>query len=634
MFHIKSTSDYHQQYQLALDNPEQFWGDIASHYVWFEKWKQVMDCDLSKGAIQWYLGGKTNMSYNCLDRHLDRYADKTAIVFEPNNPGDQTQKISYRELFNQTCQFAQFLTAQGVQRGDRVCIYMPMIPQAIVAMLACTRIGAVHCVVFAGFSEKSLAGRINDCGAKILITSDLLFRGEKTINLLDIVKETLHHCDTVASVVIYQRSKDTTAAQLPSRVKTIIWQNEVGQYPHEQTATAMDAEDPLFILYTSGSTGQPKGLLHTTGGYMTYTGYSFRNVFQFAEDDIFFCSADIGWITGHSYLVYGPLLNAATVLMFEGVPTYPDASRFWKIIEKHRVNIFYTSPTAIRTLLQKGDGFVEGHDLSSLKILGTVGEPINEEAWEWYAEKVGQNKCPICDTWWQTETGGIMLSSLGGITESKAAYTGRPLPGIVPILLNDQGQEITQPDEQGNLCFRQGWPSMARTIYGDHNKYLDTYYNRYRGNYFSGDGAFRDADGLYRVTGRIDDMLNVSGHLLGTAEIENAIDSHEEVSEAAVIGIPHDIKGETIVAFVIAKHTPTKPNLEDEIVELVRKNIGPIAKPEKIYVVPGLPRTRSGKIMRRVLKKIITKQKDLGDTSTLANPDIVTQLTALFAHTQ
>jgi acetyl-CoA synthetase len=622
MFYIKSKADYQQQCKAAIDNPEKFWGEIAENFFWFKKWKKTSNCDLKKAQISWFESGKTNLAYNCLDRHLEKNADKIAVIWEGNDPKEKIEKITYRELHQQTCQFSNLLLAKGIKKGDRVAIYMPMIPQALVAMLACARIGAIHCVVFAGFSAKALADRIKDSEAKMLITADLLFRGDKKIELFEIAKEALLSCPLVEKVVLFSRDKSPQSSQ-----KVIIWQDEIKKYSSENKAEILDANDPLFILYTSGSTGKPKGILHALGGYMTYAGYSFKNVFQYQENEVFFCSADIGWITGHSYLTYGPLLNGATILMFEGVPTFPTASRFWQVIEKHKVNIFYTAPTAIRALMQKGDEFVSGFDLSSLRVLGTVGEPINEEAWQWYFEKIGNKKCPITDTWWQTETGGIMIASLAGIVDSKPAHAGFPLPGIVPTLFDDQGKEISEAEKVGNLCFKQAWPGMAHGVWRDEEKFFKTYYEQFPGNYFAGDGAFKNKEGLYRIIGRCDDVIKVSGHRLGTAEIENAINAHEAVFESAVIGVPHDIKGEVIYAFVIAKNAAE--NLDKEISKLIEKEIGAIARPEKIYIVPDLPKTRSGKIMRRILKKIIAGEKDLGDISTLVNPDIVTQLQKL-----
>lgn len=620
MFHIKSKADYIQQYQASIADPQKFWGEIAQEFSWFEKWSEVANCDFVKAQFQWFKDAKTNISYNCLDQHLERRADKIAIIWEANDPNEKSQKITYKELHEQTCQMANLLSARGIKKGDRVCIYLPMIPQAVVAMLACARIGAVHCVVFAGFSAKSLAGRINDSAAKMLITSDVLFRGEKKIELLEIAKEAAEHCNSVAEILVFKRSKQNISGE-----KILLWQDEIVKYSTSHQAEICDAEDPLFILYTSGSTGNPKGILHTTGGYMVYAAYSFKNVFQYAENDIFFCSADIGWITGHSYLVYGPLLNAATILMFEGVPTHPTPSRFWQVIEKHRVNIFYTAPTAIRALMQRGDDFVAGHDLSSLKTLGTVGEPINEEAWQWYYDKIGNKKCQIVDTWWQTETGGVMISSMASVFDSKPSYAGLPLPGIMPCLFDDYGQKISQNNKAGNLCFAQGWPGMARGVWGDQDKFLKTYYAQFPGHYFSGDGALVSDDGLYRIIGRTDDVIKVSGHRLGTAEIENAINSHELVAESAVIGVPHEIKGEGIHCFVIVKKAPGTL-MPQVISDIIVKEIGAIARPEKIYLVADLPKTRSGKIMRRILKKIIAGEEELGDISTLVNPDIIQQI--------
>lgn len=619
MFHIKSKADYDQQYQASITDPKNFWSKIAENFFWFKKFSKVSNCDLSKAQIEWFSDGQTNIAYNCLDRHLERSGDKVAIIWESNDEHEKSQKLTYKELHEQTCQLANLLIAKGIKKGDRVAIYMPMIPQSVIAMLACARIGAVHCVVFAGFSAKSLASRIHDCGAKILITADLLFRGDKKIELLEIAKEAAAECSSVAEILVYKRGNQNISGE-----KISVWQDEIKKFSNENKAEICAAEDPLFILYTSGSTGKPKGILHTTAGYMVYAAYSFKNVFNYQENDIFFCSADIGWITGHSYLVYGPLLNAATILMFEGIPTHPTPARFWQVIEKHKVNIFYTAPTAIRALMQKGDSFADGHDLSSLKTLGTVGEPINEEAWQWYFEKIGNKKCPIVDTWWQTETGGIMISSMSGVFDSKPAHAGLPLPGIVPILFDDSGKKITEKNKVGNLCFSQAWPSMARSVWGDKEKFFKTYYEQFSNHYFAGDGAFQSDDGFYRIIGRTDDVIKVSGHRLGTAEIENAINSHEKVTESAVIGIPHEIKGEAIYAFVITKNST--PDLEKEITAIIQKEIGAIAKPEKIYLVSDLPKTRSGKIMRRILKKIVAGEEDLGDISTLVNPEAVEQL--------
>jgi acetyl-CoA synthetase len=625
MFQVKSKDDYLSQSKAAIADPDKFWGEIAEEFSWFEKWDKVSNCNLEKAQISWFEGGKTNLSYNCLDRHLEKNGDKVAVIWESNDPAEDSQKITYRELHKQVCQFANLLIANGIEKGDRVCIYMPMVPQGLLAMLACARIGAIHSVVFAGFSARALADRIKDSQAKMVITADLLFRGDKKIELFAIVKDALVECESVEKVILLQRGSEVDQGQLTQQL--LIWQDEIKRHSTENAAEVLDSEDPLFILYTSGSTGKPKGILHSTGGYMTYAGYSFQNVFQYQEGEVFFCSADIGWITGHSYLAYGPLLNGATILMFEGVPTYPTPSRFWQVIEKHQVNIFYTAPTAIRALMQKGDKFAEGFDLSSLRVLGTVGEPINEEAWQWYFDKIGNGKCPITDTWWQTETGGIMIASLAGVVDSKPAHAGFPLPGIVPTLFDDAGNEVLESGKTANLSFKQAWPGMARSVWGDREKLFKTYYEQFPGNYFAGDGAFKTADGLYRIIGRTDDVIKVSGHRLGTAEIENAVNQHKFVSESAVIGVPHNIKGEVIYVFAIT--VGTSENLEKEISKLIEREIGAIARPEKIFITADLPKTRSGKIMRRILKKIIAGEKNFGDVSTLVNPDVVNQLQKL-----
>ncbi len=622
-FKIESEADYNEQAKKAANDPQSFWANIARNFVWFKEWNQVLKFDFKEAKTTWFVGGKTNIVVNCLDRHLDKKANDVAIIWEANDPKTPSKSITYQELFDQVCQFANLLLAKGIKVGDRVCIYMPMIPEAAVAMLACARIGAVHSVVFAGFSAVALQGRIKDCGAKMLITADYLYRGDKNLRLFDIANEALQGCDGIENVVVYKRADE----EIICDKNLIIWQDEIVKYGKENKAAMMESEDPLFILYTSGSTGKPKGVLHSTAGYMVYAAYSFTNVFDYQENDLFFCTADVGWITGHSYLVYGPLLNGGKILMFEGVPTFPTPSRFWQIIDKHKVNIFYTAPTAIRALMHKGDEFangdIQGFDLSSLKTLGTVGEPINEEAWHWYDQKIGKGKCQIVDTWWQTETGGIMISSLAGKTTSKPAFAGLPLPGIVPVLLDENCQEINKPNIIGNLCFKHPWPSIIRSIWGDHKKCFDTYFKSFPGYYFSGDGAFKDENGLFRITGRVDDVINTSGHRLGTAEIENVINMHNLVSESAVIGYPHDIKGEGICAFVIAKNVGDE--IKVEILKLVERQISAIAKPDKIYIVPDLPKTRSGKIMRRVLKKLIAGE-DLGDVSTLVNPDVVKNL--------
>jgi acetyl-CoA synthetase len=622
-FKINSIANYQEQSLKAISSPQSFWADIARNFVWFKEWDEVLKYNFLEGKTNWFKGGKTNIVSNCLDRHLEKKSNDIAIIWEANDPKTPSKSITYQELFEQVCQFSNLLLANNIKSGDRVCIYMPMIPESLIAMLACARIGAVHSAVFAGFSAMALKGRIEDCGAKMLITADYLYRGDKNIKLFDIANEALQGCQSIENVIVYKRSQEKISCDK----NLLIWQDEIGKYSKENKAAVMESEDPLFILYTSGSTGKPKGVVHSTAGYMICAAYSFVNVFNYEDNDLFFCTADIGWITGHSYLVYGPLLNGGKILMFEGEPTFPTPSRFWQIIEKHKVNIFYTAPTAIRALMHKGDEFTQGFDLSSLKTLGTVGEPINEEAWHWYDEKIGQKKCPIVDTWWQTETGGIMISSLSGKTSSRPAFAGLPLPGVIPVLLDDDGKEINKSNVVGNLCFKQPWPSIIRTIWQDHKKCFDTYFKRFSGYYFAGDGALKDENGLFRIIGRVDDVINTSGHRLGTAEIENVINMHILVSESAVIGYPHEIKGEGICAFVISRNS--NQNIKEEILKLVEKQISAIAKPDKIYIVSDLPKTRSGKIMRRVLKKLINGEEDLGDVSTLVNPDVVESLKRL-----
>ena len=620
-FHITSQVEYDNQYDFSKKNPEKFWDDIANCFQWSKKWSETVNYDLENGKVEWFKGAKLNITTNCLDRHLNgTKKDDIALIWEPNNPNDQVVKITYQELYNKVLQFARLLKDKNVQKGDRVSIYMPMIPEAIIAMLACARVGAIHSVVFAGFSANSLANRINDCKSKILITADELYRGEKTVPLLEIANEALADCDSITNVIIYKRSNREISTKKPY----IIWQDEIVNYASQCEAEIVESSDPLFILYTSGSTGKPKGVVHNTAGYMVYTAYSFQNVFQYQDKDRYFCTADIGWITGHSYLVYGPLLCGATIVMYEGVPTYPNPSRFWDIIEKHQVNIFYTAPTAIRALMQKGDQYVKNYQLNSLKTLGTVGEPINKEAWEWYHNNIGKGRCPIVDTWWQTETGGILISSLAGVTKERATFASLPLPGVFPTILDNSGAEIEQYDQTGNLCFKFPWPSMLATTWGDHDRCVDTYYKRFKGYYFSGDGCFKSSDGFYRITGRVDDVINVSGHRFGTAEIENAINMHEDVTESAVIGIPHEVKGEGICAYVISNKNAHVT--QDDITNIITKWIGNIAKPDKIFFITDLPKTRSGKIMRRILRKIAINDNNLGDTSTLINPEIITEL--------
>ncbi|NQY00012.1 MAG: acetate--CoA ligase [Flavobacteriaceae bacterium] len=619
---IRSLEAYQKAYQESIECPADFWASIAEQFVWRKKWDKVLDYDWLKPTTQWFLGAQLNITENCLDRHLVTRPDQTAIVWEPNDPNEPSQQISYKELHSQVCSFANVLKNNGVQKGDRVCLYMPMVAELAVAVLACARIGAVHSVVFAGFSSSALAVRINDAQCKVLLTADGGFRGHKITPLKDIADEALKTCPSIQKVIVYQRTRQNITWN-PSL--DVWWHEELQKVNNHCPAEPMDAEDMLFILYTSGSTGKPKGMVHTCGGYMVYTAYSFQNVFQYQEGDMYWCTADIGWITGHSYIVYGPLLSGATTLMFEGVPSYHDFGRFWEICEKHKVNQFYTAPTAIRALAKYPVELVTKYDLSNLKVLGTVGEPINEEAWHWYDQHVGKHRCPIVDTWWQTETGGIMISSLAGITADKPTFATHPLPGIQPVLLDQQGNEITATKAEGILAIKHPWPSLARTIYGDHKRYKDVYFAAYPTYYFPGDGALRDAGGNYRITGRVDDVVIVSGHNLGTAPIENAVNEHEKVVESAVVGFPHEVKGNALYAYVTTyDDVVPSADLTQEIKEIVSKTIGPIAKPDKIQFVKGLPKTRSGKIMRRILRKIAAKDtSNLGDVSTLLNPEVV-----------
>lgn len=628
-FKITSLEQYKIACKKAAENPDKFWAEIAKNFYWQKDFEQVCEYDFKKPLVKWFKGGQTNIVYNCLDRHIKNgKGSDVAFICEPNEINESAQKISYQQLFEQVCQFANLLEAQGVKKGDRVCIYMPMILEGVVAMLACARIGAVHSIVFAGFSAKALAGRIQDSQAKILITAEVLNRGDKTIKLYDIACEAVEECDSIEKIIVYSQEKIEH-----EKYEIINWQSEVKKYDKNHECVFVESNDPLFILYTSGSTGKPKGVVHTHGGYMVYAGYSFQNVFGYENGDVFFCSADIGWITGHSYLVYGPLLQKATSIIFEGTPFYPTPSRFWQIIQKHKVNIFYTAPTAIRALMQKGDKFAEGFDLTSLKTLGSVGEPINLEAWNWYNEKIGAKKCAIADTWWQTETGGILITSLAHVIKSKATFAGLPLPGVEPMLLNEEGQEIQEPNKAGNLVFKKPWPSLFQGVFGDDKKYLENYFKQFEGFYLAGDGAYKDEEGFFRIIGRVDDVIKISGHRLGSAEIENAINLHEDVAESAVIGFPHEIKGEGICVFVIKKKIVklSDEELHDEIMRLIVNEIGSIARPEKIYIVDDLPKTRSGKIMRRILKKIVNHESDLGDISTLLDPTIVEKVKKLVA---
>jgi len=621
---IKTLSGYFHEYQKSVTNPVTFWEQQAESFYWRKRWDCVLDYSFEKPRIEWFQNGKLNITENIFERHLFTRQNQEAIIWEPNNPEEANVVLTYGELFSKVKIFANVLLAQGIKKGDRVAIYMPMIPELAIAMLACARIGAVHSVVFAGFSASSLADRINDSGAKMVITSDEAYRGSKTIPIKKVVDEALLSCNTVASVIVKKR----TGGKIEMNPKRDFWWDEVIEgISDENIAEEMDSEDMLFTLYTSGSTGKPKGLVHTVGGYMVYTMYTFLNVFQYHQGDIYFCSADIGWITGHSYIVYGPLLAGAKTLMFEGVPTWPDAGRYWDIVDKYKVNEFYTAPTAIRALMAEGLEHVEKRNLESLKVLGTVGEPINEEAWHWYHDHVGKNRCPIVDTWWQTETGGILISPLASITPTKPSYATLPLPGIQPVIVDNEGNELRRKSVEGNLCIRFPWPGMARTIYGDHERFVQTYFSTFKGMYFTGDGVKRDEDGYYRILGRVDDVINVSGHRMGTAEVENAINEHPRVVESAVVGFPHEIKGQGIFAYVVCNdmdETTSEEGIKHSIEIGVRNIIGPIAKPDKIVIVKDLPKTRSGKIMRRILRKIASNDyNNFGDTTTLLNPEII-----------
>lgn len=620
---IKSLEEYNSAYQKSVESPEKFWAEQAETFTWREKWTNVLNWNFEEPSVKWFEGGKLNITENCLDRHIAERGDQVAILWEPNDPDGKVKEYTYKELLSEVCRCANGLKSMGIEKGDRVVFYMPMVPELAIGVLACARIGAVHSVVFAGFSAQALADRINDATAKAVICSDYNKRGAKNIPVKKVVDDALDKgCPSIETVLVHRN----TGEQIKfDREIDKWWHEECDRQTNICEPEIMDAEDMLFILYTSGSTGKPKGVVHTCGGYMVYTCYTFKNVFQYQEGDIYWCTADIGWITGHSYIVYGPLLAGATTMMFEGVPTYPDAGRFWKICEKHKVNQFYTAPTAIRALMAKGDDIPAKYDLSSIKMLGSVGEPINEEAWHWYDKNIGKGKAPIVDTWWQTETGGIMITPLPGITDTKPTYASYPMPGIQTLLMDADGNEVKGNNVEGLLCVRFPWPSILRTTYGDHARCKQTYFATFEGMYFTGDGARRDEDGRIRVIGRVDDVINVSGHRMGTAEVENAINEHENVIESAVVGYPHDIKGQGIYAYVIVDDIGGgKENLTDEIKAVVTKEIGPIAKPDKIQVVPGLPKTRSGKIMRRILRKIASGDTSgLGDTSTLLNPEIV-----------
>jgi acetyl-CoA synthetase len=624
---IRSFEAYQEAYRKSVEDPEGFWATIAEDFVWKKKWDRVLEWDFTKPEVKWFNGAKLNITENCLDRHLAERANQTAIIWEPNSPKDEAKHITYKQLHEEVCRTANMLKAHGVKKGDRVCIYLPMIPQLTYAALACARIGAVHSIVFAGFSAKSLADRITDAGCTIVLTSDGGFRGDKVVHLKDIVDQALEQCPGVKRSLVY---KHTNVSIKMQEGRDLWWSDEIQKVNAVCDAESMDAEDMLFILYTSGSTGKPKGMVHTCGGYMVYTNYTFRTAFQYTAGQVYWCTADIGWITGHSYILYGPLSAGATTVVFEGVPSWPDASRFWQVVERHKVNIFYTAPTAIRSLQHAPLSFIEGRDLSSLQVLGSVGEPINEEAWNWYDKYIGKGNCPIIDTWWQTETGGFMISPIAHVTKLKPAHATLPLPGVQPAIMNESGIELTNTETEGRLTIKFPWPGMARTIYGDHQRFKETYFSSFPGKYFTGDGSKRDSEGYYRITGRVDDIIIVSGHNLGTAEIENAIDEHELVSEAAVVGFPHDIKGQAVYAFVICYEKPAdEEKVRAEIRETVSKIIGPIAKPDKIQFVRGLPKTRSGKIMRRILRKVAEGDtSNLGDTTTLLDPAVVDEIKA------
>ena len=637
-YQIKNFEGYQEAYQKSIQDPDQFWGEVAAHFTWHKKWDKVSAWNFKDPNIQWFVGGKLNITENCLDRHLATMGDKPAIIWEPNDPAEQHRILTYKQLHLKVCQFAQVLYNNGVKKGDRVCIYMGMIPELAIAVLACARIGAIHSVIFGGFSAQSIADRLDDAKANFIITCDGAFRGAKDIPLKSVIDDALIGNKNIQRVIVCTRTR-TAVSMLQGR--DVWWEDEIKKVETEGKqfvpAEVMDAEDPLFILYTSGSTGKPKGVVHSVAGYMVYTNYTFVNTFNYNPNDLFFCTADVGWITGHSYIVYAPLSAGGTSMMFEGIPTFPDAGRFWNIIDKFKVNILYTAPTAIRSLMGFGLGPVQGHDLSSLKVLGTVGEPINEEAWNWYNEHIGKNKCPIVDTWFQTETGGIMISNMAGITPGKAGWATYPMPGIEPILVDDKGAEITEKDDEGmyrgNLCIKQAWPSTIRTTYGDHERCRTNYFATYDNLYFTGDGAFRNEAGQFRITGRVDDVLNVSGHRIGTAEVENAINMHAGVVESAVVGYPHDIKGQGIYAYVIYTGSNAQDThgsaemIRKDILQTVTRIIGPIAKPDKIQFVSGLPKTRSGKIMRRILRKVAEGElNSLGDTSTLLDPAVVDEI--------
>lgn len=628
---IKSFEEYQDVYNRSVENPEGFWADVADHFFWKRKWNNVLRWNFTEPDINWFEGGKLNITENCLDRHIYSLGDQPAIIWEPNDPNEAFRVLSYKQLLDKVEQFANVLKNNGVRKGDRICIYLPMVPELVIAILACARIGAIHSVVFGGFSAQSIADRINDAGCKLVITADGGFRGKKVLELKSVVDDAIVQCPSIERIIVLTRSR-TPVSMIKGR--DVWWEDEIKKVETQGNpafpAEEMDAEDPLFVLYTSGSTGKPKGVVHTTAGYMVYAGYTFANVFQYQPGEVHFCTADIGWITGHSYIVYGPLLQGATSLMFEGIPTWPDAGRFWDVVDKHKVNILYTAPTAIRSLMAAGDDFVDDKDLGSIRVLGSVGEPINKEAWDWYNIKIGKGKAPIVDTWWQTENGGIMISPIAGVTPTIPSYAMLPLPGIQPVLVDENGNEITGNGVSGNLCIKFPWPGMLRTTYGDHERCRQTYFSTYENMYFTGDGCLRDEKGYYRITGRVDDVLNVSGHRIGTAEVENAINMHSDVIESAIVGYPHPVKGQGIYAYVIASgHHVDEDLTRQDINQTVSRLIGAIAKPDIIQFVPGLPKTRSGKIMRRILRKIAEGELGaLGDTSTLLDPGIVDEIIA------
>ncbi len=636
-YRINSFDEYKEAYQKSIDNPEQFWGEIAENFTWRKKWDKVLEWNFTEPKVEWFKGGKLNITENCIDRHLETMGEKPAFIWEPNHPDERVRVVTYNRLHKRVCQFAQVLKNNGVKKGDRVCIYMGMVPELTYAVLGCARIGAIHSVIFGGFSAQSIADRLDDAQSEFIVTCDGAFRGDKVIPLKSVIDDALIGNKTIKKVIVYTRTR-TPVSMIKGR--DVWWEDEMEFAEHQVEkdgvvsfpAEEMDAEDPLFILYTSGSTGKPKGVVHSSAGYMLWTNYTFNNVFQYKQGQVHFCTADIGWITGHSYIVYGPLSAGATSLMFEGIPTYPDAGRFWDIVQKHKVNILYTAPTAIRSLMGFGLDPLKEKDLSSLQVLGTVGEPINEEAWHWYDENIGKKNCPIVDTWWQTETGACMISNMAGVTPSKPSWATLPMPGVQPILVDDKGKEVTEKDEngmlKGNLCIKAPWPAILRTTYGDHERCRTNYFATYPGLYFTGDGAIKDENGFYRITGRVDDVLNVSGHRIGTAEVENAINMHAGVVESAVVGYPHDVKGQGIYAFVIDNNTHGDDELtRKDILQTVTRIIGPIAKPDKIQFVKGLPKTRSGKIMRRILRKIAEGElENLGDITTLLDPNVVEEI--------